>query len=764
MIASLAAIISIWLCLDANFSTHLLMNNDALLQLPSLTHVLQNGGPSNVFYRPDILGGTPVADILGRIPIYDFAAKLNIPVVLAMNIALIFVQILLGFLGAKATTSLALLWGQTNQIRLPLFASLASTFAFLPVIGARVQYGHLDLIYGMLLFSVIFSALICWRSKQVTFTYLFLLFLALWHCIPSQGHQIKLYSVVFGLPIFISFILTFSQSELVHWLRENKKYSLSIFVFIVGCCVFSLTRFIDLFKYATSTDALRSLGSESVLYSYPGTEIYNYFASLTFNYKILADTLDPLRISESYFSVGSFILILILLRGRQLFLFAGLLVSLLLSMALALNISPISEALTLLMPPLKNFRVPERSLVPFCLALPMISLALILSRFEIRTQKYSYFILPVCLLLSFILSDTNLEIYYWAFSVTSLVLYFKKSKYCPSVFVMSVVLMVASIQGFESWRQPSRDRTADIQSAIQAGNEIKNRSRELTSPLYRTYFEAFHREFNVTTSTLFDVSTLSGYWNPTRRFLELLSALEGRDYHITSTYFNILPNAPGRQALQGLYNVRYNLVSNQNKNVELKNIDSTAGPAWASSSIFFVDGTKELGRYLNSQSSNFSNFLRATWVLNSQDPIVQEQLSTLKSKDLSRCNSGIVTEPVTSQDGQTFTFETQFESECPVTLALNYYQRFTATSVDEKSSSKSLLIVPAYGSLLATVVPAGRNKITISAQRSESVIHWITCLIGTLCLGVGIILFYQFTTVVIEMPKKQKGSKYHSNK
>ncbi|MCB0351824.1 MAG: hypothetical protein KDD38_11615, partial [Bdellovibrionales bacterium] len=171
LVWTLAAIVLGWLIIESNFVAHMFMNNDALFQLPSLQNILKNGGPSSVFYRPDIIGGTPVADILGRLPIYDLAAFFGWPVVLTMNLGLMLSQVLVAFLGAKATVSLAKLWGYEAKVSGLQFALIAATFAFMPVVASRVQYGHLDLIYGMLLFSVIASLLLCARAGDLSLTF-----------------------------------------------------------------------------------------------------------------------------------------------------------------------------------------------------------------------------------------------------------------------------------------------------------------------------------------------------------------------------------------------------------------------------------------------------------------------------------------------------------------------------------------------------------------------------------------------------------------
>ena len=92
-----------------------------------------------------------------------------------------------------------------------LIIGLTWLYAFAPILGWRLAFGHLNLLLGALLFLCLLSTLTAVLSANLTGTFLAVQAVALSHSYLTNGHQTKLYSLVFGLPILIALAYPFQD-------------------------------------------------------------------------------------------------------------------------------------------------------------------------------------------------------------------------------------------------------------------------------------------------------------------------------------------------------------------------------------------------------------------------------------------------------------------------------------------------------------------------------------------------------------------------
>src|SRR5262249_29869549 len=120
-------------------------------------------------------------------------------------------------------------------------------------------------------------------------------------------------------------------------------------------------------------DSLRVLGRTDITYSYLTATAQDFWTSLAWTKAFVPSWREPLLHHETNVPLGPPLAVLLLLpwpRLRPLAL--GLATGMLLALAFSANRRPFSDALLLVLPPLRSFRVPTRALWPFCAVLPVL--------------------------------------------------------------------------------------------------------------------------------------------------------------------------------------------------------------------------------------------------------------------------------------------------------------------------------------------------------------------------------------------------------
>src|SRR5262249_9663870 len=136
---------------------------------------------------------------------HRLAGILGLGAVATMNFSVFFTQVLYAFLGTRAAIDLQRIWQPTFNVQSkdswPALVGLVLLFGFMPILSGRFLFGHLGLLLGALLYLVTLSFIFALRARSLSLTLLLVGFIALINCYPSEGHQLKLYGVVFGAPM-----------------------------------------------------------------------------------------------------------------------------------------------------------------------------------------------------------------------------------------------------------------------------------------------------------------------------------------------------------------------------------------------------------------------------------------------------------------------------------------------------------------------------------------------------------------------------------
>jgi len=200
------------------------------------------------------------------------------------------------------------------------------------------------------------------------------------------------------------------------------------------------------------------------------------------------------------------------------------------------------------------------------------------------------------------------------------------------------------------------------------------------------------------------LSTLDGDFNPPRRFVELVSALAGRELPSTTVIFS-LARDPSFVVLQQLYNVTHGLVFTAS-GPQLQTFPATRGPAWLPRAV--VRG----------------------------DAIDRTALDTAIVEDpaLAGPCAGRVTSATAA--GQRATVTVVSERTCVVVVAANYVRMLAAHALD----GTELRVVPADIALTGVVVPAGLTTFTLAPVLAIPMLAQVAAIVGWLLLGVGCFL------------------------
>jgi hypothetical protein len=736
---TLITVIAAWIVMPGFSLLKPLMSNDGIYISPRIFEALQIRSWSGLTYRADTLGGVAFADIYGKPALYILLSWFKVSVETAMNCAVILTQVSYGFLGAKAAISLQRRWSGSTPTRVPTPAKigLALLTAFVPIVGARVQYGHLESLWGLELFLILLSIGLSLQANDFTRTQLTVIFLTFLHAIPALGQQTKTYSVVFGGIILLPLFWTGPHRQFKAWAKARQKQIVHLSLAALGATLAVVPAYYGMLRFALSSDPARGFGRESIVYSYPGTEFVNWVASLSWNYKLFQTTQNPILITEFFFPFGPLLLFLFCLWKKSRAAVIGALISLTLGILFSLKVEPVATLLQTLIPVLKMFRIPERSVMPFCLVLPIFASALLLGESPQKTSTTAAWVGVGGLILLALLPPMGREILLWSVAIALLVLIHKKSSHVWwSVSTALLFFGVGSVISFSAWLQQAPAPSASMAHLRELGDTLKERKPELSSHLNRVHFNFMHPEHNVMTPVASRLSSVAGYWHPLQRFSEMYAALNNTKYESTAVYFNITPKDPAWPTLIQLYNVCCEVSLDAEKKVRLNPMMETAGPAWFSSKVAMTTSITEVAALLKSRIHLPPlEFVEVLPIVTSDGKVPAQDL---QSKDISVCKAARIKTPVDmGSDRQSFSVTVESPNTCPLTFAMNYSEMLRARAQSD-SGAQDLQVFPGFGSLATAMIPQGTYAVEIWAEPYDHVaLRWLGW-IGFLIFGLAL--------------------------
>ena len=342
----------------------LVMGYDAVTALLPMAAVLREaGGDARALaWRDELLGGVAVRDTLGPQPWLSVLAAAGFTATGILNGATFAVQALFAFFGQRLTADLTRVLGGVaapGWLRVPVTALLT---AFAPFVGWRVGYGHLTLLVGLLPFLACLGVLAASLASTRTATLTLVAAGAVASGLPFVGQQTLLYGFVFGAPLLFGLWRCGGGSP-----RALRGVAL---VLLSGLLL-AAPLYGPMLAHAFGSDALREVGGVPVTYGYLTARATDWLTSLPWGRLSLVGR-PEIQYHESNLPLGPLLPLLALLPRRGRPLLVGIMGSLLMAMAFASNLWPVSDVFLWVLPPLRSFRVPTRALMPALLVLPVV--------------------------------------------------------------------------------------------------------------------------------------------------------------------------------------------------------------------------------------------------------------------------------------------------------------------------------------------------------------------------------------------------------
>ena len=129
--------------------------------LPYVRDLVNHRGDwTQVLYRAELLGGAKMHDIRGTLPLLQIGGYLGFDATTLLNLMAFLCQACYGFIGVRAAVDLAALWGgekeeEGRKLSWSALIGMAWLFAFMPLLGWKLGYGHMSMIIGSFSFLVL---------------------------------------------------------------------------------------------------------------------------------------------------------------------------------------------------------------------------------------------------------------------------------------------------------------------------------------------------------------------------------------------------------------------------------------------------------------------------------------------------------------------------------------------------------------------------------------------------------------------------------
>lgn len=704
--ASLLLVVLLWRLALGWSAAASVSGYDAMATIvPLLGELAAAGGDwSALVYRPDLLGGMKVRDAVGPFPLFAWFARLGWGPTGVYNASAFVVQALLGFFGVRAAGDLAGAWAE-RPLGWPERNIGLALSAFAPALGWRLGYGHLTLVVGLLPFAAGLALVAAASRRTLSATLGGLGVLALTVGVLFTGHQLVVYGLVFGAPILLG----------VWWTLGRRPGGLG---WPVGACVLALAlalpSLLPVLAHAASTDSPRALGRTQITYSYLVERPVDLAASVLWARSAIPGGQPELHHHETNVPQGPLLALLALVpwrRSRGLAL--GLSTSVLAAVLFSTNARPFSSALLGAIPPLGSFRVPTRALLPFALALPVVALAAVATR-PGRWPRLDAAIACAGAVVLFLLPGVPREIAGWALAIALVVPRIER-RFLARVPTVGVLCALAAggLGAFRERLLPFPEPERILADARRVGDALKRDRPELTQPLARVSLGWEDGALGPNTAFASGLSALDGYYFPSRRYIEMFSALHGYEYQPNALLLRFPASEKWTRPMFALYNVGWFLQRTDDRQLQGRKLAPTAGAAWFSAGFETVPSFAALGKALLSADTATAERVRERlWLVESDPRIAPARGWTVDPA----CAGARVLRVSATPAGTGVRVQVETPAECPLALAMNYVETLQAEAAGAGGPAAAAPVFPACGSLAAVRVPAGTRDVLIEAR------------------------------------------------
>jgi len=666
-----------------------------------------HGRWSDLVYRADLFGGMKVRDAVGPVPALALLARLPLSPTSVFNVLTFLIQIVIAFLGVRTAQDLAAVLAPGSRPATWLERAMGVWMcAFAPALAWRLGYGHHTLVVGGLPFLAALALLAASGAGTLGVTLLIVSTAALVNGVLFTGHQMVLYGVVFGGPILLGLWLTCG----------GHGRHLRVPVLVAGAAfLIALPGLWPVFAHAAGSDSLRSLGRMELTYSWLTSEPMDWLTSIPWTRLAVPFRRPVLFHHEINYAAGPLLALLALVpwrRARGLAL--GLTASVVLVLLFSMNIQPFSRALLYVVPPLNSFRVPPRAILPALSLLPVLVLAAILSQAQARTRTGTALVALAAAGLFFLPSQGR-EAVGWTVALAVVALGPQGRRDLPALAwgALLVGMAAGSVAAFRERLLPFIPGQEALARAESVGAAALRAEPSLASPLVRASVGP-EDEFEANTAFASRLSSLDGYFFPSRRFVELVCALRGQDYQPNQLIVRLPETHPTSRPLFQLYDVAWRVRAPPGwaGTVEVQPLMATAGPAWFSAAFQEVDSFATLGRELLALADAVGGRAREVLWLVTADRAVSA--ARLPSSVEGACGSARVLEVKAQRNGHGASASVDVPADCPLTFAMSYAETLRA-SVIGPAGEQPATVFPAYGALAAVWVPRATTEVRIEA-------------------------------------------------
>jgi hypothetical protein len=700
---TLAVVVATWLAVGWHGGP-IGVADETVTWIPYLQHGVAAPAWSEHRYSLAVVGGAPLHDTAGTLPLTQLCAALGLSATTTANLIILFAQVMLGLFGARIVAARAGRALVAHELVAAIWAC-----AFVPALGFRLALGHENLVLGLVPLVIATALLIDQQTfasspglrprhrsnDQQTFAsspglrprhcsndprpgpvMVTLGVLGVWHGLASVGTQLVVYGALFGAPVAL----------VAAGRRWTPGHTRALLVLAAGALLV-LPRLAPMIAHATGDDFPR--GDASVVYGYglaPGGT--DWLRSLLWLAPPLAD-------HELNFPLGPLALALVVAPRR---IPLAMAIALATAIAFASGVPPFDRLAEL--PVLESFRVPARAVLPVLVLIPPFALGAWLARSGPATPSRDAWLwlvggAAVIATARWVPAEAR-EVGAWLVAAAALA----RRVPAPAVAVIAA-LGAAAFADRRPVVAPGRD-PATIRAGVLAA------APELAMPLHRVQFIDAPPPYDMSTAFAAGLSSLDGAWYPTRRFLELLGALAGKPVDPT-TYVFQLGRTRSFPVLQQLYNVRYGLVGDR-----LIPLPEPPGPAWFVGAVAIADTPAQIAPALADPRST-------AWLLRADAPVAPPLTGTCRVDDVAATDQR-ATIRVTAPAG----------AACFVVVATNYTAQLAATAGDTE-----LATYPVDLALVGIAVPGGATEIVLTPRAAGGAWTWLALLAGVALTGLG---------------------------
>jgi len=657
---------------------------------------------ASLAYRDEAFGGANILGTFGILPVNILIAKMGFPALWNLNLTFLLIHISFVYLAVKA----ARVWAQEppfefDRHNMLLTSALVLLLGFSPMLAIRINVGHLNLILGMGFVQAVLTFWLCHRSSELSLTTFIVSIFLILHSLCSPSFQMLVYGLVFITPFFLCYFLSRPEQDN----RLSGIYSLAFCLWVVLItCLIAAPVFLEMILYVLGPDAARTLGQQPVVYSYIQSDFRDWWSAL-FWYESFDAHREPHELHEIQYALGPFLISLVYTLYKRMWLPGlGFIISLVLCISFSNNLFPLSDVLRTLVPPLNDFRVAARSIIPLMLVWSCFVSAVFIRDCrnveEIGIKEAMAAIVVTFLI--FFLTPLYQEILIWTVLAGTLIALIRMSKFS---IVGITVICIASLMSFDQKVKFDSRVSTNLVANLRLGEIARELNPDLANPLTRVTSDT--ADSGLLLPSVARIQTISGYGFPNRYFSHWVQSLSGLEYQSGTTFFNVLKEDPAYPVLQQLYNACCKL-SLIDQKVHIKELRQTRGPIWSSSAQQYHTDFNEMAAVLKREISTVD------W--NRVQHLLKEHSTNTSSYELNEsCLSQGFSDPFQTNKIMVFSLQQNSHQSCPVTVSMTYASNLEIT-VKTSSSFVSVPHYPAYGSLVGFVLPPDSSEILITSR------------------------------------------------